>query len=328
MIEVLFINQQSSHCTMDETLTNCQDSQIEDHESSTVDTTVDTPCLTGDISEHTDASDPEDAENLDDTSVEKKANGEDSDHLGPLRAAIGHEVDLLNKKMIEKLGVPQNKDAVPTLKVLCDAFIFYNENRREVKDPKDILNFNIAMLIGDRMERILDSANVLFSLSERKFLEIVNHYSSTQQINEPPMNSQEIVAKRAKIIEGMKNAKDASMAKAREKMRDEANRAKQQALQDQSTTVSNDSSVPPAQSMTMKKQPTSVRGIPKKKHCNVCRVKDESVKLIKVVNSPNTTNKMICVDCLNNQKIDHQIRYTQIKNDKVYLKDLPKNNTH
>lgn len=313
--------------------------------------------LDQDSVEVTDEVDDEDSvENLDQPKDKKAATpataapaaAETKDPLGPLRAAIGHEVDILNQKMVAKLGVPKDKGEVPTLKVLCDAFIFYNENRREVKDPKDILNINMAMLIGDRMERILDTANVLYTLSERKFLEIVHQYVETKKIVELPLNSQEVVAKRAKIIEGMKIAKETALAQSREKMRAQA---QAKALADAQAKVQTEDqiresppgsklrmwtgqggqgksqAVVPAQAQTVE-QPQPVRrvNVPEKKCCAVCQLAD-GPKLVKIVNSPETTNKMICLGCMSKQKTEHQIRFTQIKNGKVYLKDLPKSNT-
>lgn len=273
----------------------------------------DTVCVTNENDNETESKDVENLDHSEEKLEDTKDN--DPDPLGPLRAAIGHEVDLLNQKMVAKMGMPQNKGEVPTLKVLCDAFIFYNENRREVKDPKDILNINMAMLIGDRMERILDSANVLYSLSERKFLETLKQYIDTKNVIELPLNSREVVEKRAKIIEGMKIAKETAMAKSREKLR-----AQPKASSDQGQVT--DTKLSNSQS-----PPQTARSIPEKKCCAVCQLPENSVKLIKVANSPETTNKMICLKCMNKQKTEHQIKYTQIKNDKVYLKDLPKCNT-
>ena len=125
-----------------------------------------------------------------------------------LKNNISNELQAINKKLHERFPGPRND--LPTLKGLCDVFMFYyQESVDKYVKKEDLVSQNVAMLINDRMQKIIDSANVLYNLSESKFIFVVTNYVKTKELANHPLNSIEVIQKRAKIIENINIAKRA-----------------------------------------------------------------------------------------------------------------------
>jgi len=131
------------------------------------------------------------------------------------------EIGELQEKMTMELGLPKDLKQTPTLKLLCDAFLFYYRNRKDItqedmkiKSIKKTVDINVALLIANYMRKIIDHASVLYSLSNNQFLDAVREYEISGKIIEHTLNNDEMIAKRARIVNGINKAKHDEMVSA------------------------------------------------------------------------------------------------------------------
>lgn len=111
----------------------------------------------------------------------------------------------LNKKMIKEFGNPQNKTGIPTLEWMIKAWLFYNENKPTIYNVNDKLNMDFLMCIEEMKEKIVESANIGYSVSETKFFEFVQQYQLNKSpITNPPLNSHENMIKRKELFSILK----------------------------------------------------------------------------------------------------------------------------
>ena len=133
---------------------------------------------------------------------------ENSKEIELLKHDISVQLKAVSQKLHEKFPGPIND--IPSLKILCDIFMFYfHESTDSYIKKEDLVSQNIAMIINDKMLKIIDSANILYSLSEPKFMKVVAQYNKTKILADHPLNTIEVIQKRTKIINNINLAKQA-----------------------------------------------------------------------------------------------------------------------
>lgn len=159
-------------------------------------------------------------EDLDEGESVEQTKADNQSDPEQLEKMILSEVDALQKKMVDELGIPPKMKHTPSLKFLCDAFLFYFRNRKDitkedmdVKSDRKTVDINVALLIANFMEKIIDHASVLYSLNNKQFLDVVRKYELTKVIDDRKVNDDKTIARRAKIINGINKAKHDDMVK-------------------------------------------------------------------------------------------------------------------
>jgi hypothetical protein len=123
-----------------------------------------------------------------------------------LKNNISNELESVNKKFHEQF--PGSAKKFPTLKELCDVFMFYyQESINKYINNEDLVSQNVVMIINNRMNKIMYSADALYNLSESKFMAVVTKYVKNKKLAYYQLNSVDIIQKRSKIIENLNLAK-------------------------------------------------------------------------------------------------------------------------
>jgi len=201
----------------------------------------------------------------------------------------------LNNDMVLKFGEPpKERGIMPSLKQLFDSYLFYNENKPEIKDFEDIITINMSMYIGERMQHIVESADIVYAIEPKNFFELLKKYIETSIVEDIPKLTKNEMDKRIqkKEIEKITN--------------------------DINNINNNPKSKQTIRNLITNKHNEHNKG---KEYCLICGDNNEETSLIMIVNS-NESNKNLCIDCMNHQKSVFGVKFSKIKNNKSYMMNM------
>ncbi len=208
---------------------------------------------------------------------------------------VNKEILKLNQKMINKFGEPpETREIIPSLKWLLDVWLFYNDNKPQIKGFDDGLNINISMYVSQRIQHISESINIIYNLSGKEFYEILEKYTKTNEVPNMNRNSDEVICEKSEQLKKDKLLKKfdeiGQQIKENPSMKDDF----MNALMNKHKEVN-----------------------PTKKHCFICGDNEDEIKLIEIPNNK-YENKNLCIDCMKLQKKQGTI-FSKVKNDKAYI---------
>jgi len=106
---------------------------------------------------------------------------------------LNEQIVALRNKMIKKFGFPpETKGMNPTKEQLFDFYVFYNENKSQIKNTNSNVNneVNIQFLlyIDERIKHTTDAAKYHFGLNFKRFHKELRQYLNTVGLTSPEKN--------------------------------------------------------------------------------------------------------------------------------------------
>lgn len=214
------------------------------------------------------------------------------DHDNDLTRQFNEEIEKLNTKMIEKFGEPPKiRGIYPDIQRIFDVWLFYRDNQPEIEDFTDHLNMNIRMFMGEKMEKIMEQAYVIYNIDDKKFIKYLLDYLDNNKIPELSKNDEEKMEERIQELELKKM------------------HSKMEQMFEQDPSKRED-----FKEYMMSEHKKRSNG---KNHCVICGDTEDMIYLIVIPNSA-YDNKHLCMECFNNQK-QQGTKFSKIKKGKSYI---------
>lgn len=211
---------------------------------------------------------------------------------------MNEKIQELFARVIENFGPPPDKRGImPELKWIFDIFLFYRDNKPAITDQDfqsgdPSLNVQMNFYIDERCEHLMDSANVIYGLDHKQFLEMLSSYIKTGQVEHLPQLSPTEMERKSAIIKATKMTNELS---------------------------EHFEHIPGDRDLYKKVATDFYRDKAHgKDYCLICGDTSDETTLITIVNS-DEENKKLCKDCMNNQRSMYGIKFSKIKQNRSYI---------